>query len=171
MNDKTGRASESLRKRTLRNDALSRSEIVRLRLLRMTPTQIAEKLGAKRDTVSGILQEPDVIAAIAEAEDGALEDAKAIMRTMAREAAQVLHAALSSDDERIRVDAAKSLLTKSGADAPAKGETKAEVSGPGGAPLVTVGPEEARRMLRKQLVDKHGVDEGERLFAKIMEGE
>lgn len=124
---KTGQASESLRKRPMRSDSLSRGEIVRLRLLRMTASEIADALGAKRDTVSGILQEPEVVAAIAEAEEGALEDAKAAMRTMTRKAAQVLHEALSSDDERIRVDAAKTLLTKAGADAPSKSEQKAAV--------------------------------------------
>lgn len=98
-----------------------------MRLMRMASGEIARELGVTLETISRVLAEPEVQAIIAEAEADALDDAKKALRTATRRAARRMIELVSSDDERIALDAAKTLLTKAGADAPAKGEV--EVSG------------------------------------------
>lgn len=122
----------------LRSDAVPRERVIAMRLLRIPATQIARELGIRHDSLSRILAEPDVMAEIAEAEAGALEDAKATLVTLTRKAARVIAASLDSSDERIALDAAKTLLTKAGADAPSKSESKNELSGKDGAALAGV---------------------------------
>jgi hypothetical protein len=126
--------SANVRKR--RSDAIAREDVIRLRLLRMSAAEIAAELGAKPDTVSGILQEPEVIAAITAAETTALDDAMQGLRTLARKAMQRLGVLIDDPDPKIALDAAKTLLTKAGADAPTKSESKSQHTGADGAPLV-----------------------------------
>lgn len=125
--------TETGRKRPIRNDSIPRHDVVRLRALRLTTRQIAAELGAAADTISDILHEPEVIAQLEELERDALDDAKQVLRTGTRRASRVLFELLDSPDERVRLDAAKTLLTKAGADAP----TKAEVGGDGFDALAT----------------------------------
>lgn len=138
-------------RKRLRSDAVSRADVVRLRLLRMTAAEIAKELKRAQDTISSILQEPDVIAAVADAERDALEDAQAGLRTLTRRAMQRLGELVDSDDDRIALDAAKTVLTKAGADAPTKSESKNEHAGPNGGPVVVMTTEEARELARKGL--------------------
>lgn len=137
-------ASATVRKR--RSDAVSREDVVRLRLLRLSAHEIAAELGAKPDTVSGILQEPDVVAAVEEAERTALEDAQKGLRTLTRKAMRRLAELVESEDERISLAASTAILTKAGADAPTKSESKAEVTG-----KVEMTPADARAALEKRL--------------------
>jgi hypothetical protein len=137
--------SAKLRKRP---QAISRHDVVRLRLVRMNATEIAVELKSKPDTISGILQEPEVIAAIDEAEKGALEDAQKGLRSLARKAMQRLAKLIDDPDPKIALDAVKAALTKAGADAP----TKSELTGKDGAPVqFELTPSEAAAELEHRL--------------------
>lgn len=132
-----------------RSDALSRADVIRLALLRMSAAEIAAELDAAPDTVSSILREPAVVEAIDTAERTALEDAQQGLRSLARKAMQRLAKLIDDPDPKIALDAATRVLTKAGADAPEKRETKNEHSGPDGGPVVVLTTEEARELARR----------------------
>lgn len=130
--------------------------MVSLRLLRMTPTQIAEALGARPDTISAILQEPDVAAELARAAENAIADAQEGLRQLARKAVEVYRRSLDSADERIALDAAKTLLTKAGADAPSKTDNKQQIAtdGPVAVAIVVSSDDEFRAGANRRVEDK-----------------
>lgn len=123
-----------------RSHAVPRADVVRLRLVRMSAAEIAAELKAAPDTISSILQEPEVVAAIEAAEKSALEDATQGLRNLARLAMQRLAKLIDDPDPKIALDAAKTLLTKAGADAPTKSESRNEHTGKDGAPLMAPVP-------------------------------
>lgn len=157
--------------RKRRSDAVSRADVVRLRLLRLTTSQIAAELGVGQDCITEALREPEVASAIEEAEADAIEDAKRALKTLTRKAARVMDKALDSADERIALDAAKSVMTKAGADAPTKQESKSEHTGAGGAPLVPPPVPVTMAERRAQVVAELAkLDETARDMAELMKG-
>lgn len=126
-----------------RSHAVPRADVVRLRLVRMSAAEIADELGFAADTISSILQEPEVVAAVEAAETSALADAMQGLRTLARKAMQRLGKLLDDPDPKIALDAVKLAVMAGGAHAPTKAETKNEHTGKDGAPLALT-PAQAR---------------------------
>lgn len=99
---------------------LRRSEVLRLALCLMPITTIAARLEMTRGQVSRMLDEPDVRAAIAEAERTAMRDAIARRRQLTRRAVEVMAEELESEHGHVRLRAAELIMSGSGADAPKK---------------------------------------------------
>lgn len=112
---------------------VSRMDVARLLLLRYTHQEIADELGHHRVTITDVANEPEVIAEVDRVRAEAFAEATEILKVSTRRAAQRIAKAMESLDERIALDAAKTLLTKAGADAPS--QSKAEVTGKDGGPL------------------------------------
>jgi uncharacterized protein (DUF305 family) len=129
------------------SDSISRMAVARWRLLKMSHTQIAETMGTTPQIVAAILLEPEVIEAMERAHASALKDTQEALRLGSLEVVQRLAKLVQSDDERIALEASKAWLTKAGADAPSKSESKNEHTGTSGPIQIVVGsPEELRQL-------------------------
>ena len=153
-----------------RSDALSREDVVRLALLRMSAAEIAAELDAAPDTVSSILREPAVVEAIDAAERTALEDAQKGLRTLTRKAMRRLAQLVDSKDERISLAASTAVLTKAGADAPAKSEAKNQLTGADGAPLMPSTPISMAERKARALAELAALEETERDLEELTGG-
>lgn len=138
-----------------------REEIIRLALALTPVGVIAQRMDIHRTRVSDVLAEPEVRARLDDARRTAFEDARAVLRTGTRRAAERLMELLESKSATVAVRAAIEILSKSGADAPRKfdigilaGATDAELD----AELARIEAEERERAKPPELVSEIGDD-------------